>query len=61
MAAFKDDGSSGPQINMRAKRKKRWDEHAEEQQAVVPGLRKMASKSATPTSPFVFQPGKGGM
>ncbi|MCQ0168409.1 integrase [Pseudomonas sp. S12(2018)] len=28
---------------------------------MVPGLRKMASKSATPTSPFVFQPGKGGM
>lgn len=24
-------------------------------------LRRIASKSATPTSPFVFQPGKGGM
>lgn len=35
--------------------------HALRQARRPADLRRIASKSATPTSPFVFQPGKGGM
>ncbi|KDN98959.1 tyrosine-type recombinase/integrase [Pseudomonas donghuensis] len=35
--------------------------HALRQAQRLADLRRIASKSATPTSPFVFQPGKGGM